>query len=74
MTPEEIKVVVEQVLASQTLAQDRLKIALETAEKEIQHLRDHLATKDAMIASQEGALASKEEIISLLRGGYNRPN
>lgn len=41
---------------------------------QVEQLRSQLADKERLIASLEGAIASKEEIISLLRGGYNRPN
>jgi len=41
--------------------------ALESANKEIALLREQLAMKDQLIAA-------KEEMLSLLRGGYNRPN
>jgi len=42
--------------------------------EQVEQLRSQLADKDKLIASQEVTIASKEEIISLLRGGYNRPN
>jgi hypothetical protein len=41
--------------------------------EQVEQLRSQLADKERLIASLEGAIASKEEIISLLRGGYNRP-
>lgn len=41
------------------------KLAL--AEKEIQHLREQLAAKDAL-------LASKDETIAVLKSAFNRPN
>jgi hypothetical protein len=41
---------------------------------ENEQLKQQVAAKDALLASQEVVIASKEEIISLLRGGYNRPN
>ena len=41
---------------------------------ELAQLHAQLADKERLIASLEGTIASKEEIISLLRGGYNRPN
>ena len=42
--------------------------------EQVEQLRSQLADKERLIASLEGTIASKEEIISLLRGGYNRPN
>jgi hypothetical protein len=33
-----------------------------------------VAAKDGLLASQEVIITPKEKIISLLRGGYNRPN
>jgi hypothetical protein len=47
---------------------------LASARAEIEQLKQQVAAKDALLASQEVVIASKEEIISLLRGGYNRPN
>lgn len=41
---------------------------------QVEQLRSQLADKDKLIESQAVTIASKEEIISLLRGGYNRPN
>lgn len=42
--------------------------------KEVELLRHQLADRDRLLASQDAVIASKDEIISLLRGGYNRPN
>lgn len=41
---------------------------------ELEKAQQQVADRDKLIASQEATIASKEEIISLLRGGYNRPN
>lgn len=41
---------------------------------EVESLRQQLAAKDVIIEGKDALLASKEEIISLLRGGYNRSN
>jgi hypothetical protein len=41
---------------------------------ELEKAQQQVADRDRLIASQEATIASKEEIISLLRGGYNRPN
>lgn len=46
----------------------------DTYKAEVEQLRLQLAAKDDLLATKEALLASKEEIISLLRGGYNRPN
>ena len=48
--------------------------ALELAQKEIAHLREQLASKDAVIAGQAALIAAKEETITLLRSSYNKPN
>jgi hypothetical protein len=40
----------------------------------LEQSQQFVAAKDALLASQEVMIASKEEIISLLRGGYNRSN
>ena len=45
----------------------QLKAALESANKEITLLREQLAMKDQLIAA-------KEEILTLLRSQFNRPN
>jgi len=42
--------------------------------EQVEQLRAQLADKDKLIASQEVTIASKEEIITLLRASYNRPN
>lgn len=47
---------------------------LAAAKTELERLRQQVADQERLIASQAVSLASKEEIISLLRGGYNRPN
>jgi hypothetical protein len=41
---------------------------------ELEKAQQQVADRDKLIASQEVTIASKEEIITLLRGGYNRPN
>jgi hypothetical protein len=41
---------------------------------EVESLRQQLVDKEKLITTLESMVASKEEIISLLRGGYNRPN
>jgi transcriptional regulator with XRE-family HTH domain len=46
---------------------ENLKNKLALAEKEVEHLKAQLATKDAL-------LASKEETLALLRLSFNRPN
>jgi hypothetical protein len=54
------------------LEQHKRDLASIRAENE--QMRQQIASQAALIASQEAVIASKEEIISLLRGGYNRPN
>jgi len=41
---------------------------------ENEKLQQQIASRAALLISQEVVTASKEEIISQLRGGYNRPN
>jgi hypothetical protein len=53
---------------------ENCKRDLATAEKEIQHLRDKLVAAEALVASKDVTIAAKEEMISLLRATYNRPN
>jgi transcriptional regulator with XRE-family HTH domain len=36
--------------------------------------RQALEASQGLVAAKDAVIASKEEIISLLRGGYNRPN
>lgn len=53
---------------------ENCKRDLATAEKELQHLRDRLAAAEALVASKDVTIASKEETISVLRAAFNRPN
>jgi len=50
----------------------RNKLAL--AEKEVEHLKAQLASKDDVIASKDAVIASQSETLTLLRGSFNRPN
>ena len=47
---------------------------LASTKKDVEHLQAQLAAKDDVIASKDLLIASQNEILSLLRGGYNRPN
>jgi hypothetical protein len=47
---------------------------LATSRGELEQLRQQVAAQAALLETKDALLASKEEIISLLRGGYNRPN
>lgn len=47
---------------------------LASAKKDVEHLQAQLAAKDDVIASKDALIASQAETLSLLRGGYNRPN
>jgi transcriptional regulator with XRE-family HTH domain len=47
---------------------------LEKATTEVKHLQAQLAAKDDVIASKDAVIASQAETLSLLRGGYTRPN
>lgn len=47
---------------------------LTTTRAEVEQLKQQVAAKDALLESKDALLASRDEIISLLRGGYNRPN
>jgi ElaB/YqjD/DUF883 family membrane-anchored ribosome-binding protein len=40
---------------------------------EVEQLRQQVASQAALLETKDTLLASKDEIISLLRGGYNRP-
>lgn len=41
---------------------------------ENEQLKQQVASQAALLESKDALLASRDEIISLLRGGYNRPN
>lgn len=41
---------------------------------ELEKAQQQIASQAALLESKDIVIASKEEIISLLRGGYNRPN
>ncbi len=41
---------------------------------ELDKAQQQIASQAALLESKDIVIASKEEIISLLRGGYNRPN
>lgn len=47
---------------------------LATTRKEVEHLRAQLAAAEALAASKDVTIASKEETISVLRAAFNRPN
>lgn len=53
---------------------ENCKRDLAIAETELQHLRDKLAASEALVASKDMTIASKEETISVLRAAFNRPN
>jgi hypothetical protein len=41
---------------------------------EVEQLRQQVASQAALLESKDALIAAKDETISLLRGGYNRPN
>lgn len=47
---------------------------LASTQKEVEHLRAQLAAAEALAASKDVTIASKEETISVLRAAFNRPN
>jgi len=47
---------------------------LASSRAEVEQLKQQVASQAALLESKDIVIASKEEIISLLRGGYNRPN
>lgn len=47
---------------------------LASTKKDVEHLQAQLAAKDDVIASKDALIASQAETLSLLRGGYTRPN
>lgn len=47
---------------------------LASFKKDVEHLQVQLAAKDDVIASKDALIASQAETLSLLRGGYTRPN
>lgn len=69
----------DNIYAPTTLEACRLELEqykrdLANMRAELEKAQQQVADRDRLIASQEATIASKEEIISLLRGGYNRPN
>lgn len=53
---------------------EAIKNKLAIAERELEHLQAQLAAKNDVIASKDALIASQAETLSLLRGGYTRPN
>jgi hypothetical protein len=47
---------------------------LASTKKDVEHLQAQLAAKDDVIASKDAVIALQAETLSLLRGGYTRPN
>lgn len=47
---------------------------LKVAQEKIEQLKEQLAAKEALLAAKDDLIAAKEEMLSLLRGGHNRPN
>lgn len=47
---------------------------LASTKKDVEHLQAQLAAKDDLIASKDALIAMQAETLSLLRGGYTRPN
>jgi hypothetical protein len=47
---------------------------LASSKKDVEHLQAQLAAKDDLIASKDALIALQAETLSLLRGGYTRPN
>lgn len=56
----------------QTLADCEKDLA--DARREVEQLKEQLAAKEALLAAKDDLIAAKEEMLSLLRGGHNRPN
>jgi len=56
----------------QELAQSQSELT--AAKIELEQLRQQVTAQAALLESKDALLASRDEIISLLRGGYNRPN
>jgi transcriptional regulator with XRE-family HTH domain len=55
-------------------AAHELAAQLGVCRRALEQSRQLVAAKDALLASQEVVIVSKEEIINLLRTSYNRPN
>ncbi|MGI4866132.1 MAG: hypothetical protein ACRYFZ_19565 [Janthinobacterium lividum] len=47
---------------------------LASSKKDVEHLKAQLAAKDELLASKDAFIALQAETLSLLRGGYTRPN
>lgn len=56
----------------QELAQSQSELT--AAKIELEQLKQQVASQAALLESKDALLVSRDEIISLLRGGYNRPN
>ena len=48
--------------------------SLAAAQKENELLREQLVMKDVLLGAKDDLIAAKEEMLSLLRAGHNRPN
>jgi len=53
---------------------DNCKRDLASTKKDVERLQAQLAAKNDVIASKDALIASQAETLSLLRGGYTRPN